>query len=410
MREQDVIYDWNVRGHTSRPPMREVELHDETLRDGIQSPSVRDPSLDHKAQMVRLMSQAGVASVDVGLPGASARAVEDSRFLVEMIRDEKLPIRPGCAARTLRQDIEPVIEITQKTGVPVEALMFLGSSPIRMYAEAWNEDRLEELTRSAIKLAVSGGIPATFVTEDTTRAHPNTLRRLFTAAVEEGATRLVLCDTVGHAQPSGVYNLIHFVEDLLLGLGMRDKVKLDWHGHDDRGLSLINALTAIRAGCDRVHGTVLGMGERVGNTSIEHMLVNLRIMGIPTGDLSVLPELTRVASEGCDWPIRPDYPVFGRDAFRTGTGVHASAVIKAESKGDSWLADRVYSGVPASWVGRRQEITIGFMSGVSNVKYWLTSRDIEPSERVVKAILAKAKTTAEVLSDEEIFEVIAAVA
>jgi 2-isopropylmalate synthase len=407
MIEQDVIYDWNLKGHTVRPPIRKVQVHDETLRDGIQSPSISDPSLDHKMEIVRLMDRCGVDSVDVGLPGAGKRATEDSQRLVEMIRDEDLKIIPGCAARTVRADIDPIIEISQKTGVQLEAMMFLGTSPIRMYAEAWTEKRLEEFTRSAMRTAVRGGLKASFVTEDTTRAHPRTLRRLFTAAVEEGATRLVICDTVGHAWPTGVHNLVHWVRDMLIGLGVEDEVALDWHGHDDRGFALINALAAIEAGVDRVHGTVLGIGERVGNTSLDHLLVNLRLLGIETGDLSALGELCELCAKACNWPIKPDYPVFGRDAFRTGTGVHAAAVIKAEAKGDQWLADRVYSGVPASWFGRRQEITIGFMSGVSNVKYWLRSRDIEPNEHMVKAILDRAKSTTTVLTDTEIHEVVA---
>ncbi len=406
MDETDVIYDWNLRGNHLTPAMRAVELHDETLRDGIQSPSVHDPPLAVKQEVVRLLAGLGVYSVNVGLPGAGPRAVADSRLLVETVRDEKLPIRVGAAARTHPSDIRPIVEITQQTGVPVEVMTFLGSSPIRMYAEGWDEEKLLALTREAVKLGVSGGCPVSFVTEDTVRSHPSTLRRLFSAAVEEGATRLVLCDTVGHSTPNGAYNLIHFAHDTLIGLGVRESVKLDWHGHNDRGLALPNALAAIEAGADRVHGTVLGVGERVGNTSIDQMLVNMKLLGHNEGDLSALSRLVALVSEHCCVPTPYNYPVFGKDAFRTGTGVHAAAVVKAEGKGDAWLADRIYSGVPASWFGREQEIEIGHQSGVSNVRYWLARRGLPADEAVVQAIFDRAKVGNRLLEEEEIHAVI----
>jgi 2-isopropylmalate synthase len=403
----DVIYDWNVEGHAISPPMRRVEVHDETIRDGLQSPSVRDPSIDQKLDIVRRLSAIGVASCDLGLPGAGNRAYDDTKRLVEMIRDEKLAIRPAAAGRTVAADVEPIIRITDETGVPVEAMMFIGSSPIRMYAEDWDEDRLVRLTRDSVRLAAKAGIPATFVTEDTVRAHPKTLRKLFTAAIEEGAGRIVLCDTCGHATPNGVFNLVEWADDLLAGLGVRDDVKLDWHGHNDRGHALPNALYAIEAGVDRVHGTVLGVGERVGNTSLDQLLVNLQLLSVETGDLTGLAALVDLVSAATHVPIPVNYPVFGRDAFRTGTGVHAAAVIKAVRKGDAWLADRVYSGVPAGWFGRKQEIEIGHMSGESNVRFWLEQHGIPVTEDVVKRVFEAAKKGASVLSDHEVLAIVA---
>ena len=404
---EDIVYDWNTEGR-SQFGMRAVEIHDETLRDGIQCPSVTDPPIEVKKDVVRLLAKLGVHSVNVGLPGAGARAVEDSTTLVEMVRDEKLPIRVGCAARTHPNDIQPIIEISQKTGVPVEIMTFLGSSPIRMLAESWEEDRLVDLTRQAVKMGVDAGIPVSFVTEDTVRSHPSTLRRVFDVAVQEGATRLVLCDTVGHCTPAGVSNLVGWVDDHLRGLGVRDRVKLDWHGHSDRGLSLINALQAVEAGCDRVHGCVLGVGERVGNTPIDLLLVNLKLEGVETQDLTSLAQLVDLVSEHVEVPIPVSYPVFGRDAFRTGTGVHAAAVIKAKAKGDDWLADRIYSGVPASWFGRQQEIEIGHQSGLSNVKYWLQARGYEPVDSLVNAVFNAAKAENRLLSDEEVHRIVQA--
>jgi 2-isopropylmalate synthase len=406
MNEQDVIFDWNVSGPALSPPMRRIEVHDETLRDGIQNPSVHDPDIEIKKEVVRLLDSVSVDSVNVGLPGAGPRAVEDSRILLELIRDEKLKIRPGCAARTHSNDIKPIIQLSEQVGVPIEAMMFLGTSPIRMYTEKWEEQKLETLTRDAVRMAVNAGIPATFVTEDTVRSRPTTLQRLFTAAVEEGATRLVLCDTVGHSTTNGVFNLVQWAHNLLLGMGVRDKVKLDWHGHNDRGFALPNALYAIEAGVDRVHGTILGVGERVGNTPLDLLLVNLKLLNVEQGELHDLAKLADLIAEGCHWPIPANYPVFGKDAFRTGTGVHAAAVVKAVNRGDNWLADRVYSGVPASWFGREQEIGIGHQSGISNVKFWLNRRGIKHSEALVQSIFEYAKKGSRTLEDQEIMTLV----
>jgi 2-isopropylmalate synthase len=405
--EGRVIFDWNVRGDTVSPPMRRVRIFDETLRDGIQCPSVTDPPIEAKMEMVRLMARLGVDHVDIGLPGAGPRAVADSTLLAEMIRDEKLPIAAACAARTHENDVRPIVDISQKVGIPIEAMTFLGASPIRLYAEGWDEDLLEQRTRMAVSMAKKGGIPCTFVTEDTTRSHPTTLRRLFTAAIEEGADGLCVCDTVGHATPNGVFNLVHFTKGVIRGLGTATRI--DWHGHNDRGFGLGNALSAIEAGADRVHGCVLGVGERVGNTSLDLLLVNLKLLGIIDQDLSALGELVDVASKACEVPIPVSYPVFGKDAFRTGTGVHAAAVIKALTKGADWLADRVYSGVPASWFGRRQEIEVGHMAGDSNIVFWLKQRGFSPDPALVAAIRAKAKSTNRVLEEHEILEVVQAV-
>jgi 2-isopropylmalate synthase len=401
MTERAITHDWNHHGPHADAP-RKVALHDETLRDGLQSPSVTDPGLDDKLAILRGLNGLGIDTADVGLPGAGDRARAEIEALVRLTAEESLSIRPTVACRTHEADIIPAIEIAQRTGVALEAMMFLGTSPIRLYAEGWDEDRLERLTRASMRMAVAGGLGATFVTEDTVRSHPDTLRRLFTAAIEEGATCLILCDTVGHATPAGTRNLVGWTLNLLDELGVADRVTVDWHGHDDRGLSLINTLAAAEAGAHRLHGSILGIGERVGNTALDQVMVNLRLLGVDDRDLSGLYALAQLVSRATDTPIPPNYPVLGDDAFRTATGVHAAAVIKASRKGDLELADRVYSGVPARWVGREQEIAIGFMSGASNVRWWLERRGIEPLDEVVEAVLNRAKGTKRLLTDEEI--------
>jgi 2-isopropylmalate synthase len=405
--ETELIYDWNsIEKVSSLSPRRRVTFLDETLRDGIQSPSVVDPAIEDKMRLVELASDLGVHHINVGLPGAGPRAVADCSTLVGFIRDHRLPIKPACAARTHPADVQAIIDISQKTGVAVEVMAFIGSSPIRQYAEDWNLDLMLERSARAIDLAVKAGLPVTYVTEDTTRSRPDVLDRLFRNAVDHGAARLCLCDTVGHATPDGIRNLLRFTRNLLDGMGRSD-VGIDWHGHNDRGLGVVNTIFAIEYGADRVHGTALGLGERVGNAALDQVLLNLKLLGeLPQQDLSKLLLWCKVAAHACRLEIPPQYPLAGADAFRTATGVHAAAIIKAERKGHAWLADRIYSGVPAGMFGREQEIEIGHYSGESNVIYWLRRRGHDPRPELVQRILGAAKRGNRVLTEEEINQLV----
>jgi 2-isopropylmalate synthase len=408
MDQQALIYDWNEAGEGWDPPGFRIEFDDETLRDGLQSPSVRSPGIDDKIGILHLMDRLGLDTADIGLPGAGPHVVADVERLALEIARQRLSIRANCAARTLKQDITPVIEISQRAGIPIEVCTFIGSSPIRQYAEDWTVDVLLRHTEDAVSYAVSHGLPVMYVTEDTVRAHPDTLRRLFLTAIRAGAKRLCLCDTVGHATPTGTSNLVRFA--LLVVRESGAEVELDWHGHCDRGLAVINTIAAIRAGATRVHGCAIGIGERVGNTPMDQLLVNLRLLGWIDNDLAALPEYCERVSATTGVPVPPNYPVVGRDAFRTGTGVHAAAVIKAYRKGHDWLADRIYSGVPAGLVGRRQEIEVGPMSGESNVIHWLEQRGLEPTRERVQAVFQRAKSVDRVLTDREIQDVLGSLA
>lgn len=404
--EQDLIYDWNrADGPDLAPARGRVELDDETLRDGLQSPSVATPSLDEKLRILHYMVDLGLESADIGLPGAGPHVVEQVTALAQAIVDEKLPIEANCAARTVIADIEPIVEISQKVGLPIEASCFIGSSPVRQYAEGWELDRMLRLAEEAVAFAVGHGLPCMFVTEDTTRARPEDLERLYTAAVEAGARRVCIADTVGHATPAGAQAVTRFIRGVVDATG--EEVKVDWHGHRDRGLGVINALAAAAAGADRLHGTAAGIGERVGNTEIDLLLVNMKLLGWIDRDLTKLGEYCRYVSEVTGVPLPDNYPVVGRDAFRTGTGVHAAAIIKARAKGDDWLADLVYSGVPAAAFGARQEIEVGPMSGESNVVCWLRDRGIEPEPALVRAVFERAKVSSRVLEEAEILELCA---
>jgi 2-isopropylmalate synthase len=402
MHERELIHDWNVQPGGFDWAGCRVELDDETLRDGLQCPSVINPPIDDKRRLVHLMAELGIDAADIGLPGAGPRACEDTLAIAREIADERLPLQPNCAARTVVADIEPVARISQAVGLPIEAATFIGSSPIRQYAEDWTLDHMLRAIDAAVSFAVREGLPVMFVTEDTTRAAPDTLRALYGHAIALGARRICLADTVGHATPDGVHALVRFVrEEIIVPSG--EDVKIDWHGHRDRGLGLANCFAAIEAGADRVHGTALGMGERVGNAEMDLLLINLKLLGAHAHDLGRLPEYSRLAARACGVPIPANYPVLGQDAFRTGTGVHAAAIMKARRKGDAWLADRVYSGVPAGDFGLTQRIEISPVSGLSNVKCWLEDHGRDANDSgLCQHLFDAAKLTSRVLRDDEI--------
>jgi len=408
MEERELIHDWNEAGERWERPAFTIEFDDETLRDGLQSPSVQSPSIEQKLELLHLMDRLGIHTADIGLPGAGPHVVRDVTALAQEIVSARLSIAANCAARTMVRDIEPVVDVSQKVGLPIEVCTFIGSSPIRQYAENWTEETMLQHTREAVTFAVRNGLRVMYVTEDTVRARPSTLRRLFLTAIDCGASRLCLCDTVGHATPTGAANLVRFAAEVVRESGA--PVGLDWHGHCDRGLAVANTIAAIRAGATRVHGCAIGIGERVGNTPMDQLLVNLRLLGWIDQDLSALAEYCEKTSRFTGVPIPVNYPVVGADAFRTGTGVHAAAVIKAFRKGDRWLADRVYSGVPAEMVGRQQEIEVGPMSGESNVVYWLESRRIAATPERVRAVFERAKSVDRLLSDDEVHAVLGALA
>ncbi len=399
-----LIYDWNRQSPGAPPPV--VMLNDETLRDGLQSPSVRTPSIDQKLHILHLLDRIGVDTADIGLPGAGPQVVRDVERLAQEIVDSRMKIQANCAARTMISDIQPIAEIQQRTGLPIECCCFIGSSPIRRYAEDWTVDHLQRCTEEAIAFGVREGLRVMYVTEDTTRSDPETLRRLFTSAVHSGASRICIADTVGHSTPDGTRAVVRFAKRTIEEAGAPG-IGIDWHGHNDRGIGTANSLFALEAGASRVHGTILGIGERVGNTAMDLLMVNLVLLGWIERDLTRLNDLVQAVSEATGEPVPDNYPVFGRDAFRTATGVHAAAVVKAFRKQDPELMDAVYSGVPARMVGRAQEIEVGPMSGRSNVVFWLERHGVTADEEMVDRIFRRAKSSTTVLTEQDILTEVA---
>ncbi len=243
----DLIYDWNKVPGAEFKPAGRVLLNDESLRDGLQSPSVRDPSIAEKLEILHLMEALGINALDLGLPGAGPRAVAHVEALAREIVNSRLRIKGNCAARTHQNDIRPIAEISQRVGLPIEAATFIGSSPIRRYTENWSDDFLLRTTEQAVKYAVSLGLEVMYVTEDTTRCDPATVKRLYTTAIDCGARAIVICDTCGHATPNGVYALVKYIMDEVVKPS-GERIRVDWHGHCDRGLAVPNSLAALAAG------------------------------------------------------------------------------------------------------------------------------------------------------------------
>jgi isopropylmalate/homocitrate/citramalate synthase len=406
MNTSELIYDWNNNHPPGLKPPGPILLNDESLRDGLQSPSVRDPSIAEKIEILHLMEALGIQSLDLGLPGAGPRAVEAVTALAREIVTNKMKIRANCAARTHENDIRPIADIVQKTGLPIEAATFIGSSPIRRFTEGWTDDFLLHTTEKAVKYAVSLGLDSMYVTEDTSRCDPETVKRLYATAINCGARAICICDTAGHATPMGVLALVRFVVAEVVKPSGED-IRVDWHGHSDRGLAIANSMAAIIAGANSVHGCAIGLGERVGNTQIDQMLVNLKLMAIAPWDkqdLTKLKQYCQAISRATGVPIPKNYPVVGDDAFRTATGVHAAAIIKAYHRNDVVLANTVYSGVPSHVFGLDQIIDVGPMSGKSNVLFWLERHGIPATDEVVDRIFARAKQSDHTLTEAEILE------
>jgi len=326
------IYDWNRscpslpddnasprgprggprdRGPTFEQLARNVRVVDETLRDGLQNASGINPPVEHKIDLLHAMARIGVNVVSVGLPAAGTRHFEDTILLCREIQRAKLPLIPTAAARTVVADVEGTVRAAEQAGMPIEIYSFIGSSPIRRFAEGWALDFMVDNVRNAARVAVRAGLPFCLVTEDTTRAHPDVLRALFSAAIGEGASRLCLADTTGHVTPYGVAELVAFTRGLLDEMGA-NHVELDWHAHNDRGLSLVSALWAAEFGVQRIHGTGLGVGERVGNTSLELLVDNLGLLGArPRVPEAHLIEYCQLAARALSWTIPPDHPIAG---------------------------------------------------------------------------------------------------
>ena len=404
-----LLFDWSRAGARDAAAPGGA-FFDETLRDGIQAPHVSIPALDEKLELIDHMVQCGIRYADAGFPGGGPAAAGDCLAIARHVATQDYPLALACAGRTHPADVRAICDIAQRAGVPVDAYTFIGISPIRLYVEEWTVGSVVADIRGAVAEARRDGVIFVLVLEDAVRCTPAILNRVYDVALELGITRVTLCDTVGAASPAGTEALVTWSARYFDA--REHPVALEWHGHNDRGLALANSLAALAAGCARVHGTVLGVGERAGNASIDQLIVN-RELGQPGDyDMKALSEYCEYASGVLGVPIPGNYPAMGRDVFKTSAGVHAAAILKAHRRRDTFVKDSVYAGVPASLLGREQEILIDPASGASNVRYWLAVNGGDPGEAVVQAViqdvLDTAKRAGRPLTDEEIRQIVAA--
>ena len=410
-----MLYDWSRadRQDETGAVAPSGVFFDETLRDGVQAPNVANPTIEQRLQVVDHMVRAGIRCADLGFPGSGPAAAQASLATARHIAAQRHPLVPGYAGRTHPTDVRAICEIAQRAGIAVDAYVFIGISPIRQYVEDWSVSSIVRDIRVAADLCRRDGVDFVLVLEDSSRCTPGILARVYGVAVDLGITRITLCDTVGAAVPAGADAVVRWSTKYFER--RQHEMALEWHGHNDRGLALANSLAALAAGCARVHGTVLGIGERAGNASIDQLIVNSRLEHGNGHDLTALREYCEFASRVLAVGIPPNYPAMGRDVFKTSAGVHASAILKAHRKGDVAVKDSVYSGVPAGLLGREQEVLIDASSGASNVRYWLAVNGVAGSDGVngaaadgglVEDVLRHAKRAGRPLTDDEIRRVI----
>lgn len=400
--QHPLVFDWD--GPFGAPSER-VFLDDETLRDGLQSPSNREPSLETKKRYLHLVASLGVAAVDLGMPAASSRVAWEVQELAREIRDHRLPLHPNCAVRTLAKDVLACAAISQQAGIPLEAMLFLSFSRLRLQVERWEREFLLHKLEQIVGCAVREGLPVTFVAEDASRTFPEDLQAAVLTAARAGAQRVCLADTTGALTPWGAENLVRFTRQVLEAHGA-GAVKLDWHGHNDRGLAVACALAAARAGADRLHGTLLGVGERSGNPPLEQLLVNLALAGLHPNPLTQLVPALREACQLLELYIPAHAPVLGAQAFATASGVHAAAIWKAREQHREDWEELVYSPYPPRLVGGKQEVLVGPYSGAANVRFWLAARGYPVTGELVQRILAEAKKAQGILSEEALLRLV----
>lgn len=396
--EKSLYFEWSTTELAD--PAVNYALMDETLRDGIQAPYVEVPSIEEKLRLVDHMTSVGITAITAGFPGAGRRAYRDCLAIAQYVLTQRYPTRLVYSGRTHPDDVGATCEIAQQAQCEIDAYSFIGISPVRQRVEDWSVEMIERRVIAAARQCDQAGVNFVLVLEDATRCTPCILSRIYDTAVDVGVERIVLCDTVGAATPASTRALVRWSFDHFRRCA--HSMALDWHGHNDRGLALINSLVALDAGCDRIHGTALGIGERAGNTAIDQLILNRYLQHGDDFDLQSLRQYCEYASAVLGISIPVNYPALGSHVFTTSAGVHAAAILKAQQTGDNDLLDGVYSSVPARIFGRRQEVLVDGSSGASNVKFWLTEHGYEPKPHLVSHVLEAAKSANRPLTAQQI--------
>ena len=389
-------YSWNEERRNA--PL--VLVEDDT-RDALQSVAVARPTTDERRDLLERVSRLGVHLSFIGFPAVSAVEHAECQALVSYIAERRLAIRPVLMARAVAIDLDRIIDIQQASGCAIVADLYVSISSIRLRAEGWDLVRLLRDLVAVASRAANNGLDFRLAFEDSTRAVPNDLKSAVEAALDVGAPTIVLNDTVGSSHPSGAARHVAFVGDLVARAGA--DAAIAWHGHNDKGLALANALAAVDAGATIVSGTFLGVGERAGNIPLEQLILALAERGQFGSDLDELPLICALFAARMGWSIPPNQPLIGADVFSTGTGTHAAALLKARHLGREW-EDAIYSGVSAAALGREQSILIGPNSGRAAVRAVLDELSIEVNDDVVEQVLEHCKRAAKCLRTREEIE------
>ena len=396
----DFLYSWNA---LNRANISNVKIEDD-IRDALQSVRTVQPLLSERKALLDLSAKVGIQYSFLGFPAASQNETNLVTALVKHIADEKIPIEPVLMARALENDVKRIIEIQNETSYAVAADIFINTSALRLKIEGWTLDTIINKIKKSHHLSVNNNLKYRISLEDSARTAPDSIEILIKEIINLGIKTIVLCDTVGDCLPSGASNLTSFVMDIISKENV--DVEIGWHGHNDKGLSLANALASVEAGATIISGTFTGIGERTGNIPLEQIIYILSQNGNQLYDLKYLKPLCDMLSATTKTKIPYSLPIIGKDAFSTSTGTHVAAIYKAKEFGQSF-EDLMYSGVAASDLERRQTLLIGPNSGRSAIIAALEEIQIVATENTVTSILDYCKKQNHCLENSaELLEVI----
>ncbi|MHA1764610.1 MAG: homocitrate synthase/isopropylmalate synthase family protein, partial [Promethearchaeota archaeon] len=365
-----------------------VYIWDETLRDGEQSPTVY-LTLDEKIDLTKRMDEIGVNLIAVGFPAVS----ETEKKIVKTIVNEdcKRATILGVA-RPKKEDIDACIDADLK-----EIVIFMPISPIFMKTlKLTEEDELRQI-REALYYAKDNGFKVNWVSEDGTRAEFEHLKNVFQTAIDAGAERIVLGDTVGVLTPVSTTYLIQRIKKEVLE-PLKNNIPMGIHTHNDFGLAVANTITGVFEGCLYPHTCINGYGERAGNAALEEVATILERMGIDTGiNLKKLPELSEMCERYFCQPISQYKPIVGDNAFSHESGLHIAAIL---------AHPLTYEPINPHMVGRRRKFYLGKFSGSKSILHAIKNRikvlDLDLPDDVIKKIVNEVKMKHESTSKEEL--------
>lgn len=385
---EQLLIDYNKIALKGYPVPEEAEIWDETLRDGEQSPTVY-LTLEEKIHLTKLLDEIGVKLIAVGFPAVS----ETEKKIVKTIVNEdcKKATILGVA-RPRIDDINACIDADLK-----EIVIFMPISPIFRKTLNQTEEQQLETIRVAIAYAKDNGFKVNWVSEDTTRCDFLHLKNVFLTAIEAGAERIVIGDTVGVLTPYSTIYLVRKIKEEIIAL-FKEKIYLGIHTHNDFGLAVSNTISGVIEGCEFPHTCINGYGERAGNAALDEVATNLERLGIKTGiNLTKLPELSEVCEKYFCQPLSQYKPIVGENAFSHESGLHIAAIL---------AHPLTYEPINPHIVGRRRKFYLGKFSGSKSIIYAIQQRikvlDLNIPEDIIKKIVAEVKLKHESSSKEEL--------